>query len=185
MATSLKAPISGAVALLLLSLLSLPALGASAAELNRDASAALQALYKRYPETRELGKSAKAILIFPSVVKAGLMVGGEYGEGVLRKGGKTASYYSTSGVSYGLQVGAQKFGYALFLMTDGAVKSLDAVEGLEIGVGPSVVVMDDGMAKKASSTTTKSDVYAFIFSQQGLMAGLGLQGNKITRLDKR
>lgn len=184
MATSLKASISGAVAALLLCLSSLPALGASAAEIDREATKALQALNQRYPATRELGKSAKAILIFPSVVKAGLMVGGEYGEGVLRKDGKTVSYYNTSGVSYGMQAGAQKFGYALFLMTDGAVRALDAAEGLEIGVGPSVVVMDDGMAKKMSSTTTKSDVYAFIFSQKGLMAGLGLQGNKITKLNK-
>lgn len=162
-----------------------PAAAASAAEIDRDATAALSDLYKRYPAAKNMAKDAKAILVFPKILKAGLMIGGETGDGALRVKGKTVGYYNTSGVSYGLQAGAQTYGYALFLMTDSAVKSLDKTEGLEIGVGPSVVVMDDGMAKKTTTTTVKSDIYAFIFSQKGLMAGLGIQGSKITKLDKR
>jgi lipid-binding SYLF domain-containing protein len=161
------------------------AAAASAAELNRDAQNALKALYAKAPAARELAKKAKGILVFPSIVKAGLIVGGQYGEGVLYKGGKVAGYYNTAGGSYGLQVGAQKFGYALFFMTDPALAYLGSSDGFEVGVGPSVVVMDEGMAKSATTTTLKDDVYAFIFSQSGLMAGLGLQGNKITKLDKK
>jgi len=160
------------------------ATAASAAELDRDATAALNALYKKYPSAVALSKEAKAIVVFPKVVKAGLVIGGETGDGVMRVKGKTVGYYNTSGVSYGLQAGAQTFGYALFLMTDGAVNSLGTAEGFEVGVGPSVVVMDEGMANKTTTTTTKSDIYAFIFGQHGIMAGLGVQGSKITKIRK-
>lgn len=161
------------------------AFAASAAELNREARAALKTLVAKTPAAKELEKKAKGILVFPSIVKAGLIVGGQYGEGVLYKGGKVAGYYNTAGGSYGLQAGAQKFGYVMFFMTDSALAYLGKSEGFEVGVGPSVVVMDEGKAKSFTTTTAKDEVYAFIFSQSGLMAGLGLQGNKITRLDKR
>jgi len=161
------------------------AVAESAAELDRDARAALAKLEAKIPAAKKLAAKAKGILVFPGIVKAGLIVGGQYGEGVLFKGGKTAGYYNTAGASYGLQVGAQKYGYALFFMNDAALAYLGKSEGFEIGVGPSVVVMDEGMAKSATSTTLQDDVYAFIFSQSGLMAGLGLQGNKITKIDKK
>lgn len=153
---------------------------AGAAQINREADAALAKLQRQVPAAKQLARQAKAILIFPSVVKGGLLVGGQYGDGALRKGGKTVGYYSTAGVSYGLQAGAQKFGYALFFMHDDALKQLNVADGWEIGVGPSVVVVDEGMAKTLTTTTAKEGVYAFIFSQKGLMAGLGLQGSKIT-----
>jgi lipid-binding SYLF domain-containing protein len=92
------------------------------------------------------------------------------------------AYYSTGGVSYGLQAGAQTYGYAMFFMNEAALKQLDKADGFEIGVGPSVVVMDEGMAKTMTTTTMKDDIYAFVFGQKGLMAGVGLQGNKITRI---
>jgi len=157
---------------------------AGARELEQDARTALQRLYKSAPAARSLSKRAKGILVFPSVVKAGLMIGGQYGEGVLFKGGKASGFYNTAGASYGLQAGAQTFGYALFFMNDESLAYLGKSDGFEIGAGPSVVVMDDGMAKQTSTTTLSQDVYAFIFSQSGLMAGLGLQGNKITKIDK-
>ncbi len=160
------------------------AVAASAAELNRDAINALNALHKRYPSAVTLSKDAKAIVVFPKIYKAGLMIGGETGEGVMQVKGKTVGYYNSSGVSYGLQAGAQTYGYALFLMTDKAVKSFGSAEGFEVGVGPSVVVMDDGMAMKTTTTTVQSDIYAFVFGQQGLMAGLGIQGSKITKIKK-
>jgi len=160
-------------------------LGASAADIDADVDAALSKLYRNTPSARTLASDAKGILIFPRVVKAGLMVGGQYGDGALRQGGKTVGYYNTAAVSYGLQAGAQTFGYALFLMTDEAMSLLDKRDGWEIGVGPSVVVVDEGMAKTLTSTTIEDDIYAFIFGQQGLMAGLGLQGSKITRINPR
>ena len=124
------------------------------------------------------------MLVFPSITKAGLVVGGQYGEGVLPRGGKNAGSYSTSGVSSGLQAGGQQYGYAMFFMNERALKQLDKTSGFEVGVGPSIVVADEGFGKSTSSITYDKDIYAFIFSQKGLMAGLGLQGNKITRLDK-
>jgi len=161
-----------------------PAQAASAAEINKDASAALARLFEKVPEARKLAAEAKGILIFPSIVKAGFLFGGQYGEGVLRKGGKVAGYYNSVAASYGLQAGVQSFGYALFFMTDGALAYLDKSEGFEIGVGPSIVVVDEGTAKTLTTTTGRKDVYAFIFSQKGLMAGLGLQGSKISRIEK-
>lgn len=179
----LSACVAGAAALVF-ALAVLPAHAASRDKLERDATAALNALHKKYPDTKKLADKAKAVLIFPEVIKAGLMIGGETGDGVMRINGKTAGYYNTSGMSYGLQAGAQKYGYALFIMTDSALKALETADGFEIGTGPSVVVMDDAMAKKTSTTTINKDIYAFIFSQKGLMAGLGVQGNKLTKLKK-
>ncbi len=161
------------------------ALAAGARELEQDARTALNRLYGSAPAARSLSKRAKGVLVFPSIVKAGLMIGGQFGEGVLFKNGKAVGFYNTAGASYGLQAGAQKFGYALFFMNDGALGYLGRSDGFEIGVGPSVVVMDEGMAKQTSTTTLTQDVYGFIFGQSGLMAGLGLQGNKITKIDKR
>jgi len=127
-------------------------------------------------------KEAKAILMFPSIVKGGFIVGAHYGKGALRKNGKTIGYYDTIAASYGLQAGIQSFGFILFLMNDEAFSYLDKSEGWEIGVGPTIVIMDKGMGKSLTTTTGRSDVYAFIFDQKGLMAGLGLQGSKISRI---
>ncbi len=162
-----------------------PALAASAAEINRDANTALGQLYEKTPDAKKLAARAKAILIFPSVYKAGFMFGAQYGEGALRKGDKTAAHYNTVAASYGLQAGAQAFGYALFFMNDSALSFFEKSEGFEVGSGPSVVVLDEGTAKTATTTTLSQDVYAFIFSQKGLMGGLGLQGSKISKIDKK
>ena len=164
------------------SLLPAAASAADRAALERDARAALQKLTNTVPAAKSLSTSATAVLVFPKVTKAGLGVGGQYGDGVLFRQGKVAGYYNTSGASFGLQAGAQQFGYAMFMMNDKAVGALSANEGFEVGVGPSVVVMDEGKAKTLTTTTAKDDIYAFIFGQKGLMAGLGIQGNKITRL---
>ena len=167
---------------LALALLPATALAADRSALERDARAALSKLTSAVPAAKSLSAKATAVLVFPKITKAGLGVGGQYGNGVLFKGGQAAGYYNTSGASFGLQAGAQQFGYAMFLMNDKAVGALSANEGFEVGVGPSVVVMDEGKAKTMTTTTAKDDIYAFIFGQKGLMAGLGIQGNKITRL---
>jgi lipid-binding SYLF domain-containing protein len=157
-------------------------LAADRAALERDARAALQKLTTTVPAAKSLSGSATAVLVFPKITKAGLGIGAQYGDGVLFRGGKVAGFYNTKGASYGLQAGAQQFGYAMFLMNEKAVSALGANDGFEVGVGPSVVVMDEGMGKTMTTTTVKDDIYAFVFSQKGLMGGLGLQGNKITRL---
>jgi lipid-binding SYLF domain-containing protein len=153
-----------------------------AAELAQEAQTALKQLYASAPLAKELGPTAHAILVFPSVTKAGLGIGGQYGEGALLKGGTAVAYYKTTGASFGLQAGGQKYGYAMIFMNAKALEQLDNKNGFEVGVGPSVVLVDEGMAKTTTTTTLKDDVYAFVFGQKGLMAGLGIQGNKITRI---
>jgi len=161
-----------------------PAAAASAAEIRRDVDAALTSLYAAIPEARALGSKAKGILVFPNIVKAGFLFGAQYGEGALRQRGKTTGYYCSVAASYGLQAGIQSFGYALFLMTDSAVGYLDTSGGWELGTGPSIVILDVGMAKALTTTTIQNDVYAVFFDQRGLMAGLGLQGSKISRMER-
>ena len=161
-----------------------PAHGASAAELSRESAAELSRLYARQPSAKILGQKAKGILVFPAMVKAGFMFGGQIGEGVLRKNGKVAGYYNSVAASYGFQAGIQKFGYALFFMSNDALEQLDATHGFEIGVGPSIVLVDQGMGRSMTSNTVTSDVYAFIFDQRGIMGGIGIQGSKITRIAK-
>ena len=161
---------------------SLTATADTAAEIDRDADNAIQKLYASSPAAKELSKVAKGVLVFPKVIKGGLIVGGQYGEGALRVGGKTTGYFKTVAASYGLQAGAQTFGYAMFMMTDDALKYLEESDGWEVGVGPSLVVVDEGMAKSFTTTTAKDDIYVFFFDQEGLMAGLGIQGSKISRI---
>jgi lipid-binding SYLF domain-containing protein len=158
------------------------AAAASAAEINRDASAALSTLYRHNPGAKALAQKAVAVLVFPSILKGGFIVAGEYGDGALRKGGKTVGYYRSLAASYGFQAGAQAFGYALFFMDQASLKYLDKSEGWELGTGPSLVILDEGFGKNLSTTTLQSGVYAFIFNQKGLMGGIGIRGAKITRI---
>ena len=158
------------------------ALAASASEIDRNVTAALQTLYQTAPGANTLASQAKGILVFPDVVKAGLIVGGQFGDGALRKKGKTVGYYRSIAGSFGLQAGVQSFAYALFFMDDASLRYLEESEGWEIGTGPSVVILDKGFAKNLSSTTLRKGIYAFIFDQKGLMAGIGLQGSKITKI---
>jgi len=155
---------------------------ATASEIDKGVDLALEKLYSSTPAARELAKICKGVLVFPDVVKAGLIVGGQYGTGALRIDGRTVGYYNTVAASYGLQAGAQSFGYAMFLMNDGALEYLKKSDGWEVGVGPTVVVMDEGLARTMTTSTAKDDIYAFIFGQKGLMAGIGIQGSKITKI---
>jgi lipid-binding SYLF domain-containing protein len=162
----------------------LPAMAVDPAMVDREAEAALKVLYERTPAARELAGRAKGILVFPNIVKAGFIFGAQYGDGELLKDGQVGGRYNITAVSYGLQAGIQAFGYAMFFMTDPALSYLDRSAGFEIGVGPSVVVLDEGMAKTVTTSTVQSDVYAFVFGQKGLMAGVGLQGSKITKINR-
>ena len=155
---------------------------ASASELTADGNAALQRLYGHSPRARELSRKAVAILIFPKITKAGFLVGGQGGNGVLFMAGRPAGYFSIYAGSFGLQAGVQQFSYAQFIITRSALDYMKKSDGWAIGSGPSVVVVDEGFAKTMNTTTLSNDVYAMPFGQKGLMAGLGLEGSKITRI---
>jgi len=157
--------------------------GQDSVKLDKEVDAAIGKLYAGSPIAKQLGKTAKAILIFPKVKKAGFLIGGQYGEGALRVNGKTHSYYKSTAASFGLQAGGQKFGYAMFLMNDDAVEYLKKSSGWEVGVGPTLVVVDEGASANLSTSTAKSDIYVFFFGQKGLMAGLSVEGSKITKFD--
>lgn len=157
---------------------------ASTEDLNKDSAQALEMLIKANPVANDVYKKSRAVLIFPNIVKAGLVFGGAYGEGVLKQDDKMNEYYNSITASFGWQAGAQSYGYVVFLMNDRAVKYLHDTKGWEIGVGPTVVLVNEGVAKNLSSTTLKEDAYAFIFDQQGLMASLSIEGTKISRIKK-
>ncbi len=152
----------------------------SAAEVDADGAAALKRLYASSPKAVTHGRKAYAILVFPKIVKVGFVIGGQGGTGVLFVGGKPTAHYRISAASYGLQAGGQSFSYALFIMNRKALDYLNNSDGWSIGSGPSVVVMDKGKAMSNTSTTLTQDVVAFPFGQKGLMAGMGLEGSKIT-----
>ena len=158
------------------------ALAASASEIDRNARAALNDLYKNTPGSKTLADKAVAVLVFPSIVKGGFIIAGQFGDGALRKNGKSVAYYRSLAASYGFQAGVQAYGYVLFFMDEDSLRYLDKSEGFELGVGPSLVVLDAGFGKNFSTTTLQKGVYAFIFDQKGLMGGMGIQGTKITRI---
>jgi len=157
---------------------------ATAEDLNKDAAQALQTLYKANPLAESISKKARAVLVFPKIIKAGLVFGGAYGEGVLMKGSHYVDYYNSVTGSWGLQAGAESYGYVVFLTSDKAVQYLEKSKGWEIGVGPTVVVVNEGIAKNLSTSTLKNDAYAFIFDQQGLMASLSIEGTKISHIKR-
>jgi lipid-binding SYLF domain-containing protein len=151
--------------------------------LAQDSRAALKSLYDGSPGAKALGDKASAVLVFPNVVKAGFILGGQGGDGILFTKDKVTGHYNTAAVSVGLQAGAQSFGYVLFFMSDKVLSDFRASKNFQIGVGPNIVVIDAGAAKDVTTLTAKADIYAVIFDQKGLMAGIGLQGSKITKLN--
>jgi lipid-binding SYLF domain-containing protein len=154
-------------------------------DIDAQSQQALSKLKADNSAARAIAAESRAVLIFPSIVKAGLGVGGALGEGEMLKGGVVSDYYSTMTGSWGLQIGAQQYGYAVFLMNDDAVKYVEDSDGWEIGVGPTVVLVNAGIAENLSTSTLKDDAYAFIFDQKGLMAGVSIEGTKITKLNAK
>jgi len=160
----------------------MPSLAPKASEIDHEVTVGLRDLYSHNEAAKVLGEKAKGILVFPDIKKGAFIVGAQFGFGALRKNGKTAGYYRTAAASYGFQAGVKKFGYALFFMTNAALAYLDKSGGWAIGTGPSVVVVDQGVARSLTTTNLRSDVYAFIFDQKGLMAGIAIEGSKITKI---
>lgn len=153
---------------------------ASQQNIDTDSRQALSTLTSENPAAAAIARQAYAALVFPNIVKAGLGVGGAYGEGELIRNGATVDRYRSVTASWGLQAGAQSYGYVVFLMNSDAVEYLNQTDGWEIGVGPTVVIVDAGVAENLSTTTLNDDAYAFIFDQQGLMAGVSIEGTKIS-----
>jgi lipid-binding SYLF domain-containing protein len=156
------------------------AANAGAVSLNAKAREALSHLYATSNRSKEFGKMAVGILVFPQILKGGLLVGGMSGDGVLYEHGHVSGYYNISGASWGLQAGGEKYSYALFFMRPKALEFIHKSDGWAIGSGPSVVVVDKGFTQAGDTTTLTQDVYAMPFASKGLMGSLSLQGTKIT-----
>ena len=184
MNTTRRSIVAGVVALasLIGPLAATDAHAASRARLTRDGVAALRKLEATTPRSRRFARDARAVLVFPRILKAGLVFGGMTGDGVLLSHGRVQGFYNISGGSWGLQIGGQTFGYALFFMNDGSLRYLDRSGGFSVGAGPSIAIIDKGAGADVDTTTLSQDVYAFPFNEKGLMADLTLKGTKITRI---
>jgi len=170
-----------AIAPALLTVAPCRAQAATRAEIDGEVANALRIL-RAQESTRPLFAGAKSILVFPRILSGGFIIGGQYGQGALISGERTLGYYNIAGASFGFTIGAQVAGLAMFFMTDAALAALNAASGWEIGTGPTVVAVDQGLQANITSTTLSEPVYAISFSQQGLMASLALNGSKITRI---
>lgn len=161
----------------------LPARAEKAATIEANSRAALTLLKQNSPAAAKLAPDAAAILVFPKILKGGLIIGGQYGEGALFKNDAVAQYYSTAAASFGLQAGLQTFGYAIYFMNGQAITYLDNSDGWEIGTAPNVVVVDEGAAASLTTTSAKDNILVFFFDQKGLMAGITIEGTKITQIN--
>lgn len=157
---------------------------ASAAEIDKNADASLQMFYDEVKSGKELVKDAKGVLIFPKVFKAGIGIGGEYGEGVLRIKGKTVDYYSTAAGSLGFQLGAQKKSIVILFMQDEALKKFRDSSGWKAGVDASVALVTLGAGGEMDTAKYKEPILGFIFGQKGLMYNLSLEGAKFTKIKR-
>lgn len=177
---------AGAVAALGLGIALAPGHSAArdAAELDAAATQTLARLVGSEPAAAELASKAAGVLIFPDITKAGFIVGGSGGDGVLRVGGKTVGYYRSAAASFGLQAGVSSYGYVMFMLDQAALDYVRETDGWEVGVGPSVVVADEGFATKLSTTSTEEGIFVFFIDQSGFFAGGGIEGAKITPIAK-
>ena len=157
---------------------------ASAREIDVSVEIALEKFYKDVKGAKEFVKISKGMLVMPNVVKAGFIVGGEYGEGVLRIRGKTVDYYNIAAASFGFQIGAQKKDIIIVFMTDRALKGFREGSGWEAGVDGNIALIDVGGGKRIDTTTIKDPIVAFVFDVKGLMADISLKGSKFTKLKK-
>ncbi len=161
------------------------ALADSESEIDRKVTEALKTLYDTRPGAEVLSKKAKGMLVFPKTLKFGFLGGAQLGIGALLKEGISSGYYRSIGASFGLQAGLQASDYVLMFMDDKSLDYLNRSAGWELGTGPSIVVLNKGLAGSATTTTLRKGIYAFISDQRGVMAGLGLQGTKITKINPK
>ncbi len=155
----------------------------TAKEINGEVSQALTLFYSQVKDGKKFLNAAKGVLVIPNIVKAGLGVGGQYGEGALRIGGKSVAYYNLAGGSAGLQIGAQKMNVILAFMQAGALEKFRASSGWKAGVDASVAFVDVGK-EKSLDTNTKDPIVGFVFGQKGAMAAATVEGAKFTKLER-
>ncbi|MDD5241504.1 MAG: YSC84-related protein [Sulfuricella sp.] len=163
------------------------ATGASAAskeEINAEVQQTLENFYKQTSAGKHLAQKAEGVLVFPSVIKAGMGVGGEYGEGALLVKGKTVAYYNIAAASIGFQLGAQARSQIILFMTDNALAKFRHSQGWKAGVDGSVALATLGAGGEIDTETARKPIIGFIFSNKGLMYNLTFEGSKITKLDK-
>jgi lipid-binding SYLF domain-containing protein len=181
--TKRKTPLLFALLLLLASIApSHRSEAASAAQIDADVRSTLEVFFEQVRGSRELVRNAAAVLVFPTVVKAGIGIGGEYGEGALLTRGRTLEYYNTVAASFGLQFGAQARSVVIVFMTEEALAGFRRVDGWKIGVDGSVAIITVGVGGSIDTTRISSPVVGFIFDGRGLMYNLTLEGSKISRI---
>ncbi|HEY3600097.1 MAG TPA: YSC84-related protein [Paraburkholderia sp.] len=151
--------------------------------INADVNATLSRLYTTVNGSRELVAKARGVLVFPSVVQAGFWIGGQYGNGALRVGGQTAGYYSTAAGSFGLQIGAQSKAIVFLFMTQQALDDFRNSPGWAVGGDATVAVVKVGANGNIDSSTATAPIEAFVMTNAGLMAGISLEGTKVTKLN--
>jgi lipid-binding SYLF domain-containing protein len=157
----------------------------TAQEINVSVNACLDRFYKQVKGGKELAGKAKGVLVLPGVVKAGLIVGGEYGEGALRVGGKTVSYYNLAAGSVGFQIGGEAKDIIMMFMTDAALKQFQASKGWEVGVDGNVALVNIGGGERVDFNKMNDPIIAFVFDVKGLMADISLKGAKLTKVEKK
>lgn len=150
--------------------------------LDQAAQASLDELYRTVPASRSLGQDSAAVLVFPRITNAGLIIGGRFGDGVMFKGGIPVDYYRVAGGSFGLQAGAQTMSQIYFFTTPEALQTFENTAGWEVGAGLGVAVASVGAGGQLNTTNLQAPVIVFVFGQSGLMAGIQVEGQKITRL---
>lgn len=165
-------------------LLSNSAQAESATVIDVKVNEALGKFHKEVKSAKELVSKSLGILVFPSVIKAGIGIGGEYGEGALRINGKTVDYYNTATVSIGLQLGAQAKTVILLFMTKEALTNFQNSEGWEVGIDGSVALVNVGAGGSLDTANIKEPILGFVIGQKGLMYNLTLEGSKITKINK-
>jgi lipid-binding SYLF domain-containing protein len=161
-----------------------PAAAGTAGEINAGVNATLARLYRQIPGTNALAARAAGVLVFPTVIKAGMGIGGEYGEGAMRVGGKTVAYYNTISGSFGFQLGAQAKSVVIMFMTPDALVGFQRIDGWKVGVDGSVAIITVGAGGSFDSEKVTSPVVGFILDNKGLMYNLTLEGSKISRISR-
>ena len=164
--------------------LSSNSLAKTAKEIDASVDAAIERFYKQVKGAQEFVQKSKGMLVMPNVVKGAFIIGGEYGEGALRIGGKSVAYYNTVSGSIGFQIGGESKDIILCFMTDKALNDFRASKGWEAGVDGNVALINVGAGQRADTTTSQDPIVGFVFDAKGLIADLSLKGAKFTRLDK-
>jgi lipid-binding SYLF domain-containing protein len=176
-------PVVLALTVLFIFLASAVSFAKTAAEIDASVNAAMHLFKKDIKGADEYLKAAKGVLVMPGVTKVAFIIGGKYGQGALRIGGKTAGYYSLASGSLGYQIGAQKYDLVILFLTDHALKNFRESEGWEAGVDAEVTLIDIGAQGSIGTLRSQHPVVGFVFDEKGLMAGVSIKGAKFTKIN--